>query len=112
MVGGGLLPDFTQTVRGYDRTRLLGDRSLYTNLEMRVTILTSRLYIFPSQFGLLAHYDAGNVWERQQERSRGPWLRAYGGGAWVAIANRLVLSTTAAKSSEGTYVQVQNGFFF
>jgi hypothetical protein len=112
IVGGGLLPDFTQTIRGYDRTRLFGDRSLYTNLEMRVTLLTSRLYIFPSQFGLLTHYDAGKVWVRQQEQSRGPWLRAYGGGAWVALANRLVLSATAARSSEGTYLQVQNGFFF
>ena len=112
MVGGGLLPDFTQTLRGYNRTRLLGDRSLYANLEMRATLLTSHLYIFPSQFGLLAHYDAGNVWARRQEPSSGPWLRAYGGGAWVALANRLVLSGTAARSSEGTCVQVQNGFFF
>jgi hypothetical protein len=85
---------------------------LYINLEMRATLLTSRLYIFPSQFGLLAHYDAGNVWARGAEPRRGPWLRAYGGGAWMALANRLVLSATAASSAEGTYVQVQNGFFF
>ncbi|WP_426060983.1 metallophosphoesterase [Hymenobacter sp. B1770] len=111
MVGGGLLPDFSQTVRGYAHTRLLGDRSLYANLEMRVSLLTSRLYIFPSQLGLLGLYDAGNVWTRQQP-GRGPWLSAYGGGAWLALANRLVLSATVASSSEGRYYNLQHGFFF
>ena len=112
MVGGGLLPNFTQTIRGYNRIRLFGDRSLYTNLEMRVSLLTSRLYIFPSQWGLLTLYDVGNVWARQQEQRSVPWLSTYGGGAWLALANRLVFSATVAKSAEGGFINFQNGFFF
>lgn len=110
MLGGGLLPDFSQTIRGYSQTRLVGDRSFFTNLEMRVALLNYRVYLFPGKVGVLGLYDTGRVWTRTN--NVGGWNRAYGGGIWFSLFNRIVITGTAAYSREGTLINVQNGFFF
>ncbi len=110
MIGGGLLPDFTQTIRGYSQTRFIGDKSLYANLELRTSVLNYRIYLFPGKIGLLALYDSGRVWSDLNNQNG--WNSAYGGGAWISVFNRIALSATVAKSREGTFFNIQNGFYF
>jgi hypothetical protein len=110
MIGGGLLPDFSQTIRGFSQTRLIGDRSFFTNLELRASVLDYRVYLFPGKIGVLGLYDTGRVWTRTNQV--GGWNQAYGGGIWFSLFNRIVLTGTAAHSREGTLINIQNGFFF
>ncbi|MFT2010330.1 metallophosphoesterase [Pontibacter sp. 13R65] len=110
MLGGGVLPDFSQNLRGYYRSRFIGDRSLYANLEMRVSLFNYRLYLFPGKVGLLGLYDSGRVWTRVNHT--GGWHSAYGGGAWISLFNRIVLSGTVAHSPQGSFVNIQHGFYF
>jgi hypothetical protein len=110
MIGGGLLPDFSQTIRGFSQNRLIGDRSFFTNLELRASVLDYRVYLFPGKIGVLGLYDTGRVWTRTN--NVGGWNQAYGGGIWFSLFNRIVLTGTAAHSREGTLINIQNGFFF
>ncbi|TXK52844.1 hypothetical protein FVR03_00275 [Pontibacter qinzhouensis] len=110
MLGGGILPDFSQNLRGFYRSRFIGDRSLYTNLEMRVSLFNYRLYLFPGKIGVLGLYDNGRVWTRTNHT--GGWHSAYGGGIWMSLFNRIVLSGTVAHSDQGSFINIQHGFYF
>ncbi|AHM59475.1 outer membrane protein/protective antigen OMA87 [Flammeovirgaceae bacterium 311] len=110
MLGGGTLPDLSQNLRGFPKTRFIGKSSLYTNLELRVSLLQSRLYLLPVKTGVLGLYDAGRVWANGEKSDT--WHRAYGGGIWISILNRITISATMAHSKEGNFINIQNGFFF
>lgn len=110
MLGGGTQADLDQTIRGFPKTRFIGKNSLYTNLEMRLSLLHYRLYFLPAKAGVLGFYDTGRVWAPGEKSST--WHRGYGGGFWLSIINRITLSATLAKSKEGTFINIQNGFFF
>jgi hypothetical protein len=110
MLGGGTQANLDQTLRGFPKTRFIGQNSLYTNLELRLSLLNYRLYLLPAKTGILAFFDTGRVWAPGEDSSM--WHKGYGGGFWVSVINRITVSATVARSKEGTFLNIQNGFFF
>jgi hypothetical protein len=69
-------------VRGYDRNRWAGDKSLYGQVEARIGLGASG-FILPARWGLLALADSGRVWVEGEDSNS--WRPGYGGGVWVRL---------------------------
>ncbi|GGK66165.1 hypothetical protein GCM10011405_12680 [Rufibacter glacialis] len=91
-------------------SRKVGDRTFYLNLETRVELFSYRIYLFPGKVGLLGLWDQGRV--RTKQIPGKEWLQSHGGGIWFSLADRFVVSATMARSTFGSYVHFQKGFFF
>lgn len=107
-------------MRGYRKTRFYGDSKLYSNLEMRLKLLSFRSYIFPASMGILGFYDTGRVWYKNEEGidpsapggKSDLWHQGFGGGVWFTPYNLAVVSAEAGHSKDGTLVYVRLGFLF
>ena len=112
--------DGKSALRGYRKTRFYGDSKLYSNIEARLRLLEFRSYLFPASFGVLAFYDVGRVWYKNEngldptspDGNSDAWHRGAGGGIWFTPFNFTVLSVEAARSSEGTLGYIRLGFQF
>jgi hypothetical protein len=130
-VGGGLnvgdyefyqaqILDGKTELRGFRKTRFYGDRKFYTNLEMRIKLLSIRTYLFPASLGILGFHDFGRVWYKDENGldptapsgKSNAWHKGWGGGIWFTPFNLTVLSVEAGHSDEGTLAYIRLGFMF
>ena len=72
----------SDNVRGYDRNRWAGDKSVYANVEARFGLGASG-FILPARWGLLALADTGRVWLEGEDSDT--FRSSYGGGIWVRL---------------------------
>ncbi|OKL41058.1 metallophosphoesterase [Pontibacter flavimaris] len=106
----------TENLRGYRRTRYAGRSSVYANGEGRLHLLDYNLYLTPGKLGVLGHVDAGRVY--YDGEPEGAFFRGlhmgYGGGVWVDLLNRTVLSLTysVGDDDDDDLWMLKFGFFF
>lgn len=92
MLGG------SHSLRGYQKNRFAGDRSLFGNADLRFRLGRNRS-IVPADIGLLGLVDAGQVW--YGDTSSG-WRSNIGGGIWIsAIHGTQGLAFGLARGDEG-----------
>ncbi|MBT1701723.1 BamA/TamA family outer membrane protein [Chryseosolibacter indicus] len=107
-------------MRGYRKTRFYGDSKLYSNLEMRMKLLSFRSYLFPASLGILGFFDTGRVWYKNADGVDSSaldgksdlWHRGFGGGVWFTPYNLAVVSAEAGHSKDGTLLYIRLGFLF
>lgn len=96
-----------QNLRGFYRSRFVGDKAFYQNLELRSELFKVNSYILAGKFGIAAFIDNGRVWPGE-----GGYHSGYGGGIWFNFINRFLLSTYYGISDEDARVTFNFGFFF
>ena len=99
-----------ESLRGYRNFRFAGDQRFYNNFDLRIQLTQLRGYILPGTLGLLLFQDIGRVW--WQDEKSGRWHAGYGGGIWLAPANRFVVAACYGQSDEGGLPFVSLGFQF
>lgn len=107
-------------IRGFRKTRFYGDSRLYSNLEMRIKLLSLKTYLFPASLGIVGFHDFGRVWYKDVNGNdpstvsgkSSEWHRGWGGGLWFTPFNLTILSVEAAHSEEGTLGYIRMGFLF
>lgn len=99
-----------ETVRGYRRTRFVGNSSFYHNIDLRFQLVTFRTYLLPAAFGLVAFHDVGRVWYDGEKSDE--WHTGKGLGIWLAPLNRFALTFNVAFSEEETLPFVSFGYQF
>jgi hemolysin activation/secretion protein len=72
----------SDNLRGFDRNRWAGDKSVYASAEARFGLGASG-FILPARWGLLALVDTGRVWVEGEDSDT--WRAGYGGGLWVRL---------------------------
>ncbi len=104
----------TENLRGYRRTRFAGRSSLYANGEARLQLFDYNLYLTPAKFGVLGLLDAGRVYQDGDPKEA--FFKSlhwgYGGGVWVDLMNRTVLSLSYSEGKEEDLWMLNFGFFF
>lgn len=101
----------TSNLRGYRRTRFAGRDVVYANAELRLELLKFNAYLFPGSFGVLGLYDAGRVYNSFDSGGLNGLHTAYGGGVWVDILKKAVITGTLAKGEETLFL-LQFRFLF
>lgn len=99
-----------KSLRGYRKTRFIGDRKAFTNLELRYHLANIRLLGIPSVFGLNGFFDAGRVWA--EEEVSNTIHQTIGGGIWFAPLKATVLAFDVGSSPEETRLYFRLGFLF
>jgi hypothetical protein len=97
-------------LRGMRRNRFSGQSVLYHNFEIRQSIAHFKTYLATFEVGLSILMDQGRVW--QQGENSNKWHRGVGGGPWVNLYEKLIISATYTKSDVDSAVDVQLGFLF
>ncbi|MBX9851143.1 MAG: metallophosphoesterase [Cytophagaceae bacterium] len=110
MLGGANMLNEAQNLRGFHKTRFIGDQSFYQNVEARMELMKFNFYLFPSKFGLLGLIDNGKIWVNNFNSKK--WHTGYGGGLWINIFNKLVFSATYSFSKEDSLFNLKSGFSF
>ena len=85
-------------LRGFRKNRFSGSSLAYASLELRTKLFTSKWYILPGDFGLIAFNDVGRVWLKNESSRR--WHDAYGGGIYYVPFNMVIISATMGFSKE------------
>lgn len=106
---GAILGNKT-SLRGFVSTRFTGRSSFYHNAELRLEIARFASYLAAGSLGLIAFLDNGRVWADHESSSR--WHQGYGGGAWVGLFDRVVLSGMLGFSKEDTTLNIKLGFMY
>ncbi|MEN7550894.1 metallophosphoesterase [Rapidithrix thailandica] len=97
-----------KNLRGFRRMRFAGDKSFYSNNEVRFTLLNVRTFLFPAQLGLSGLYDVGRVWY-EDDQGKDPsvadgtsekWHQGIGGGVWISPFNKAIISLDLTHSEE------------
>jgi hypothetical protein len=120
-IGGGLnygnfqfyqanMLGMTDHLRGYRKTRFIGDKSFYQNLEARLELFSFNAYLFPGKLGVLAFVDNGRVWAKGENSES--WHTGYGGGLWVSLFDKFIISPTYSLSNETHFFNFKLGFFY
>lgn len=109
-LGGGNILGIEPNLRGFRKTRFIGDKSFYQNAEVRAEVLRFNVYLFPAKVGLIGLVDNGRVWVRNEKSD--DWHTGVGGGAWINIYNKIIISGTYTISPEDRLVNFRTGFFF
>lgn len=99
-----------ETLRGYRRTRFLGDEALYHNVDLRIKLASFRTYLFPGSLGVVGFHDVGRVWLEGEQSSK--WHRGIGAGIWVAPLNKWVFVVNMAFTEEENLPSATVGFQF
>ncbi|MDO9373979.1 MAG: BamA/TamA family outer membrane protein [Ferruginibacter sp.] len=99
-----------ENLLGYRQHRFAGQHMMYNNLEARLKLGSIASYLVPGQFGLMAFYDIGRVWENDLPSKE--WHQGVGGGLYFSPAQLLMLQLVAGKSKEGWYPYFTMGFRF
>jgi hypothetical protein len=97
-------------LRGFRKTRFIGDKSFYQNTEVRAELFRFNVFILPAKVGLLALLDNGRVWAKNENSKL--WHTGYGGGLWLDVSHKVVLTATYSLSKEGSIFNLRQGFFF
>jgi outer membrane protein assembly factor BamA len=97
-------------LQGYNQYRFAGQHSFYNNLELRIKLADFAGYILPGQFGISGFWDAGRVWQKND--NSGKWHHGIGGGIYFAPASMLVANLVMGHSEEGWYPYFTFGFRF
>ena len=100
----------TQNLRGYRKFRFAGDKMFYNNVDVRYKIGNLRTYLLPGSYGLLAFHDIGRVWYKNENSNA--WHNGYGGGVWIAPANKIVATAYYAFSKDGGLPAISIGYQF
>lgn len=95
---------------GFRQNRFAGQHMFYNNLEARLRLGDVASYVIPGQFGLSAFYDAGRVWNKNDQSET--WHQGVGGGVYFAPAVLTVLQIQAGYSKEGWYPSFSLQFRF
>jgi hypothetical protein len=95
---------------GYRQSRFAGQFMVYNNLEARIRLAQFANYILPGQFGLIALYDVGRVWQKQDYSNQ--WHNGIGGGIYFAPAQMALIQFVMSWSPEGWYPTFSFGFRF
>lgn len=98
------------SIRGYRRTRFVGDSYLYHNVDLRLHLFTFRTYLLPASVGLIAFHDIGRVWYDGEDSDE--WHAGKGFGLWLAPLNQVVITANLAFSDEETLPIVTFGYQF
>jgi hypothetical protein len=97
-------------LRGYLADRFYGDASVYQNSEFRYKVLDFSSYLLNGELGVLAFYDAGRVWIKND--GSGHWHHGYGSGFWLSPFEMTVFTATYNRSSEDSMLQITLNFKF
>ena len=104
----------TTNLRGYRITRFAGRSSVYANFEARVKLADFNVYLFPGTFGILGLIDHGRVFS-DKDASRKLFRdlhRGVGGGLWLDLAKKGLVSATYSFGEKERLVNVTFGFLF
>ncbi|MEI9921074.1 MAG: metallophosphoesterase [Bacteroidota bacterium] len=99
-----------ETLRGYRRTRFIGQDAVYHNLDLRLKLASFRTYLFPGSVGLLGFHDVGRVWLKGEKSSA--WHNSIGVGVWVAPIDKWVLAFNMAFTEDENLPSLTAGFQF
>lgn len=97
-------------LRGYRRTRFIGNQAFYHNIDARLKIASFRTYLFPGSIGILAFHDIGRVWLKGEKSSA--WHSGVGGGVWIAPIDKWVLAVNVGFGEDEVLPSVTAGFHF
>lgn len=97
-------------LRGFRRTRFVGDHAFYQNAEVRAQLFRFKTYIFPGKFGVLGFFDNGRVWAENENSHK--WHIGYGGGIWMDIFHHFIASASYGFSEDDQVITFRLGFFF
>jgi hypothetical protein len=99
-----------ETLRGYRRTRFIGDEAVYHNFDLRLKVASFRTYLFPGSIGLLGFHDIGRVWLNGEKSTK--WHNSIGGGIWIAPIDKWVIAFNMAFTEDENLPSVTAGFQF
>ena len=97
-------------LRGYRKERFAGKSKFYNQAELRLRLANFRTYLFPAAFGVMAFFDAGRVWKKNDSDNK--FLSGYGAGVWFSPLRRLLITVTYGISSEDKIPLVGLGWKF
>ena len=88
-----------------DGVVVLQRNMIYQNIEIRAEVFKFKLFLFPSRFGVLGLFDVGRVFSDNDHTSK--LIRGlhsgYGGGVWMEMFSKLVISGTYAHGEENLF---------
>jgi hypothetical protein len=99
-----------ETLRGYRRTRFVGNTSFYHNVDLRLQLFTIRTYLFPIGTGIIGFHDVGRVWLAGESSSK--WHASKGFGIWIAPINQIAIAFNIAFTDEENIPTVSFGYHF
>ncbi|MGV3504486.1 MAG: metallophosphoesterase [Adhaeribacter sp.] len=104
----------TTNLRGYRITRYAGRSSVYANFEARLKLSDFNIYLFPGSVGLLGLIDHGRVFSDNDTNRRlfSGLHRGVGGGIWVDVARKALVSTTYSIGDKEQLFNVSFGFLY
>ena len=70
-------------LRGYRNRRIGGRSSFVWSNDLRIKMWKVPNKIIPFSFGIIASYDNGRVWNKNEVSAEG-WHQSYGGGFWIS----------------------------
>ncbi|HVK48497.1 MAG TPA: BamA/TamA family outer membrane protein, partial [Pseudobacter sp.] len=100
----------TENLRGFRKFRFAGKSMLYNNTEVRIKVTDFRTYLLPGSIGILAFNDLGRVWVDNDRSSM--WHHGYGGGIWLGLVKRFVVTASLTSSKESTLPLLTLGYQF
>ena len=100
----------TENLRGFRKFRFAGKSMLYNNTELRIKVTDFRTYLLPGAIGIVAFNDIGRVWVDNDKSN--VWHHGYGGGIWLGIVKRIVLTASLTSSKESTLPLLTFGYQF
>jgi hypothetical protein len=93
---------------GYLQNRFAGQHMVFNNLQARIKLFNVASYILPGQLGLSGFYDAGRVWEKDEDSNK--WHQGTGGGLYFSPAGLTIIQVMAGHSTEGWYPFISMNF--
>jgi outer membrane translocation and assembly module TamA len=81
----------------------------YHNQELRM-IFNVRNKVFNGKSGLVGFYDRGRVWQPGEDSDT--WHAGYGGGVFLSLFNKIILSLSYGISKEDQVTHAYFGFYF
>lgn len=86
-------------LRGFYNNRFLGKSGTYGSLELRYRLLPVSSFIVPGEVGVLGFSDIGRVWMKNTVSQK--WHTAYGGGMYLFLFKRVLISASAGRNEDG-----------
>jgi len=109
-IGGGDFFSGHASVRGFRDQRFAGDYSFFSNNEVRVFLLRTKLLV-PGDVGLLGFGDVGRVFVEGEKSNK--WHGGGGGGVWFAPLSRAnTISLSVGASEEEVLGYMRMGFHY
>ncbi len=97
-------------LRGYREQRFTGKSFLVGNADLRFSLPSFNIGLYPLQTGIYGGADLGRVWLKNENSNK--WHSSYGGGLWINGSGGLNANFNIFNSIEGTRVVFGLGFDF